>query len=444
MIYSDIFFILWQIIYLLQALIRYIFMKLGIIYIVTGAFADFWDEFYFSCELFFCFDAQKYYEVFTDSEKLLNRKIHNVHFHAIEDKGWIVNVSSKSLFICNIKHLLTAYDYVFYLNGNFKAVTPISYLEIIPTEENDWITILAFSHYREMSIDEYPYDRNIHCSAFIPYGTGKNYYQGGIYGGRTRELILLSEWCKNHIHNDLSKGVIARHHDESYLNKYLLNKNPRTIDETYAFSYWCNSQCKYKAVLLTKEEFIGQKIDKIKNKYIENSVSPIQKYMDYILATYEERTNIGLLGGKMGVAILLFHYSIYSGNLLYGRYSQKVINNIFDKVNNDTPLNFKDGLCGIAWGICYLAENNFFNENIEEILEEVDAEIMELNVDNMSDRSLEYGLLGISVYLNKRKKFSLSARLQCFTEKLNSFIPCDLKDKDIFDKIYREFQDIEL
>lgn len=416
-------------------------MKIGLIYIVTGAFTEFWEEFYSSCERFFCYDAQKGYEVFTDSKELINQKIPNVCFHTIEDKNWIVNVSSKSLFICSIKEQLDTYDFVFYLNGNFRAVAPISYLEIIPTENNDWITILSFSHYRHFPPDEYPYDRNIHSNAFIPYGIGKNYYQGGFYGGRTKEIILLSDWCKNRIHNDLSKGVIARHHDESYLNKYLLDKSPKMLDETYAFSYWCNPRCKYKAVLLTKEHFFGiERFNLIKSKNIEDSTPPIQKSIDKILSTYEKRTNLGLFEGKMGIAILLFHYSIRSGNLLYRKYAEKVIDNIVDLISITTPLNFKDGLCGIAWGICYLVEKKILNENIEEILEDVDAEIMKLDINKISDKSLEYGLLGISVYLNKRQIFSSSERQSHFTKELSSFVKCNIKDKEILDKIFKGFQ----
>lgn len=63
--------------------------RIGIVYMATGYYCCFWKEFYTSCEAFFCVDAKKGYEVFTDSAELLNTNIPNVTFHAIEDKGWI-------------------------------------------------------------------------------------------------------------------------------------------------------------------------------------------------------------------------------------------------------------------------------------------------------------------------------------------------------------------
>lgn len=119
-------------------------MRIGIIYIATGIYTEFWKEFYPTCESFFCMDAQKGYEVFTDSPKLLSMKFHNTYLHPIEDRGFIVNVSSKSKFICEIaSELERKYDYVFYLNGNYKFVEPILSHEILPGPENNYLTVLG-------------------------------------------------------------------------------------------------------------------------------------------------------------------------------------------------------------------------------------------------------------------------------------------------------------
>ena len=89
-------------------------MKIGIIYIVTGIYVKFWDEFYSSSQQFFCVDADKIYEVFTNSTELISKRLPNVHMHLIEDKGWIVNVSSKSKFICEIQNQLASYVYILF------------------------------------------------------------------------------------------------------------------------------------------------------------------------------------------------------------------------------------------------------------------------------------------------------------------------------------------
>ena len=101
-------------------------MKIGIVYLATGAYNSFWIDFYHTCEQYFCVDAEKGYELFTDSLESMNSIISaNVHVRQIEDLGWIVNTSYKSEYICSIRKELEAYDYVFYINSNFLFTAPI-------------------------------------------------------------------------------------------------------------------------------------------------------------------------------------------------------------------------------------------------------------------------------------------------------------------------------
>ena len=126
-------------------------MKIGVIYIVTGSYVDFWIDFYYSCEQFFCCDVEKGYEVFTDSEELLLREYKNVKFHRIEDLGWVKNVSYKSFYISSIKDLLVKYDFIFYLNGNYKVLAPILSVDIIPNKNDGWMTALSYDYYLDIS-----------------------------------------------------------------------------------------------------------------------------------------------------------------------------------------------------------------------------------------------------------------------------------------------------
>ena len=44
--------------------------KIGILYIATGRYITFWNEFYKRCEKFFCNDHQKQYFLFTDANNV--------------------------------------------------------------------------------------------------------------------------------------------------------------------------------------------------------------------------------------------------------------------------------------------------------------------------------------------------------------------------------------
>lgn len=69
--------------------------------------------FYPACQTFFCVDAEKGYDLFTDSKRLLNLNYPNVTAYKVSDEGFIiVNVSAKSKFMCGIDRKLQQYDYI--------------------------------------------------------------------------------------------------------------------------------------------------------------------------------------------------------------------------------------------------------------------------------------------------------------------------------------------
>ncbi|GAA6244107.1 hypothetical protein F030043B2_31490 [Bacteroides fragilis] len=321
-------------------------MKIGIIYIVTGPYIKFWNEFYSSSQLYFCVEAEKNYEVFTDSSELASQRLPNVHMHLIEDKGWIVNVSSKSKFICEIRNQLTSYDYIFYLNGNFKFISPIYCDEILPQAEHNYLTALSFSHYLTIHPDHYPYDRNKNCNAFIPYGQGKYYFQGGFYGGRTQEVLSLSEWCRDAIEADFNKKVIARFHDESYINRYLLTQHPKVLNDKYAFQDIWPYEGEYKAIVLNKEEVPeDNNLQEMKQNYIDPSLSfLLNDELKFIPISIVQL--YGGLGNQMfGYAFYLYirHISTQERKLLidpapckrYGNHNGYELPSIFSKICQD-------------------------------------------------------------------------------------------------------------
>lgn len=284
-------------------------MNIGIVYIATGIYAELWKDFYPTCECFFCTDAEKGFEVFTDSPQLLSMQLRNVFFHSITDLGFIVNVSSKSKFICDMASTLaTKYDYVFYMNGNFKFVEPILSIEVLPDSEHDYLTVLSFGrYYQGIPLEQLPYDRNPDCQAYIPIGEGVTYYQASFYGGRTLELLQLSEWCARRIDEDLRNRIVARFHDESYLNRYLLDRHPRTVDEVYAKPSFFEYSGPYKAILLAKETYLGyDRLRQVKGADMDGSLS-------FLLDDTLRIVPIGIvaLSGRLGDQLFQYAFFLY-------------------------------------------------------------------------------------------------------------------------------------
>lgn len=122
----------------------------------------------------------------------------------------------------------------------------------------------------------------------------------------------------------------------------------------------------------------------------------------YLMLHASFTNNIGLLNGKTGITIFFYHYAKYTKKRIYDDFARELIDEIYKEIHVNTPLNFKDGLCGIAWGIGYLIQNGFIKADPDEVLEDLDKRIIEWNVRHITDCSLETGLTGIASYVISR------------------------------------------
>jgi hypothetical protein len=128
--------------------------------------------------------------------------------------------------------------------------------------------------------------------------------------------------------------------------------------------------------------------------------------------------NIGLLHGKMGVSILFFHYANYTKKKIYKDFAGDLIDEIYKEIHLQYPKDFKNGLCGIAWGIEYLIRHKFVLADPDEVLEDIDRQILEWDVRRIANCSLEKGLKGISYYVLSR----CGDESSCFKTKNRNYI----------------------
>ncbi|WP_394333232.1 glycoside hydrolase family protein [Parabacteroides massiliensis] len=108
--------------------------------------------------------------------------------------------------------------------------------------------------------------------------------------------------------------------------------------------------------------------------------------------------------GKMGGVLFFFLYARYTRNDIYEEYAEMLMEDIYNNINEEIPIDFETGLCGIGWGIEYLLQNKLVNGNSDEILMNIDRKIMERAPLRIYDYSMENGLGGILLYVNARIK----------------------------------------
>ncbi len=112
--------------------------------------------------------------------------------------------------------------------------------------------------------------------------------------------------------------------------------------------------------------------------------------------------DLGLLNGKMGIAFFFYHYARYQKEPLYEVLAGNLIEEICDNIHDNMPVTIDKGLCGIAWGICALLEQDFLDGDADEVLNDIDHKIMERDPMRMTDFSFRTGLEGIRSYVQAR------------------------------------------
>ena len=110
----------------------------------------------------------------------------------------------------------------------------------------------------------------------------------------------------------------------------------------------------------------------------------------------------GLYEGKMACVLYLFHYYRYSGNAVFEKAAEYLLEDIGKELSSLLLVNMETGYCGIAWGLCYLAANGFIEGDINEMVADIDIKIMERDPRWISDRSFDRGLAGILFYVSTR------------------------------------------
>ena len=193
-------------------------MKIGIFYIAIGQYATFFESFYLSCEKYFIPGAKKEYFVFTnrDNEFFSSPSVHRIQQ---EDMGWPDNTLKRFHLFCSVSDDASKCDYLFFFNADLEFVRPVLQSAL---PENGLVVTLHPGFYNATP-EKFSYDRNTDTLACIPEGEGKIYVCGGVNGGRADAYLAMSRELMRRVDDDYRRGVVARWHDESHLNRYILD-----------------------------------------------------------------------------------------------------------------------------------------------------------------------------------------------------------------------------
>jgi hypothetical protein len=71
--------------------------------------------------------------------------------------------------------------------------------------------------------------------AFVPRRLRETYAQAAIFFGPSNKIINLSAQCWSWTEHDLRSGLVARWHDESYLNSWIATNEHRLVEPEFCF-----------------------------------------------------------------------------------------------------------------------------------------------------------------------------------------------------------------
>lgn len=210
---------------------------IGILYICTGPYYLFWEDFYNSFEKKFLPDFKKRYFVFTDAKNIYKENADNVELYNLQPQPWpLVTLLRFSTFL-SIEDKLRECDYLMFSNANIVCEQLIRAEELLPRiEQGENLFVTSHPGYFQKHKVNVPYERRQCSLAYIPWNEGVNYVIGAFFGGTTNAFIEMSKTLKKNIEEDLKHNVIAKWHDESHLNRYIINKpGVRVLSPEYCY-----------------------------------------------------------------------------------------------------------------------------------------------------------------------------------------------------------------
>lgn len=283
--------------------------KIAILYVCTGEYTVFWKEFYLSFERFFLPNTEKHYFVFGDNQMLyMEGNSERIHKHLVPHLPWPLPTLLRFWFFSEIKSELKEFDYICLMNANVICRDYVLEEEYLPRGElGEKFMVTVHPGYEDQNPVYFPYERRKNCEACIPYHKGERYVFGAMNGGCAVAYLEMIEDLKNKSVNDLKKGIIAKCHDESYINAYMNNRTDvRYLSKIFCYPEGWGEEQDCKILGLDKAKVLN--VDYIKKAI--NSATQRRTLFRRVIDRLKKRWDkisphlkkvVGLIGDKVSV-----------------------------------------------------------------------------------------------------------------------------------------------
>tara|TARA_B100000475_G_scaffold76091_1_gene54765 strand:+ start:457 stop:1152 length:696 start_codon:yes stop_codon:yes gene_type:complete len=204
-------------------------MKICILTIATNKYIQFVERLYDNIDENFLNGHQIECLLFTEHDVETSD---NVRVSQIEHEDWPIPTLKRYNYFVKEKDFISQFDYCYYLDVDMGIIDKVG-------DEVLGDLVATMHPYQSFYPKEQrSYDRNPKSLACVPAGEeGEKYYAGGFNGGSTKQFLKMSEVIADRVTKDLENGVIALWHDESHMNRYLIDNPPSlSLTPTYCFA----------------------------------------------------------------------------------------------------------------------------------------------------------------------------------------------------------------
>lgn len=272
-------------------------MTVGILYICIGEYVKFWERFYKSAEINFLPLDKKEYFLFTDKPlAAIAGAVENDNIHVFfqSNLGWPGNTLFRyRMFedhIEEIKHC----EYLFFFNSNIVFEKEIAREEYLPVTED--LVVTQHPGYFCAKPYDLPFCRKRKSRAFVPYSCVNDYVCGGLNGGKTPAYLRMIVDLNERIKKDFEEGIVATWHDESHLNRYIIDKGSyKLLSPAYSYPEGWSLPFEKKITILEKSKYI--RLDKRKTRKQFRIFAGVIRRIRFFVFSFAEKW---LLWGSRG------------------------------------------------------------------------------------------------------------------------------------------------
>lgn len=193
--------------------------KVGLCIVATGRYVTFVEPLIRSAEQHFLKNHDRYFFVFTDHVDQVVKQANVIPIYQ-KKLGWPYDSMMRCSMYYNNREFMKDMDFLYACDSDMRFVDTVGdeiLGDIVATQHPGYVGQRG------------TYETNQKSLAYIAPHEGACYFAGGFYGGKRDEFLVLNKTIFERIQQDLDHGIMPLWHDESHLNRYLIDHQPTVV-----------------------------------------------------------------------------------------------------------------------------------------------------------------------------------------------------------------------